>query len=102
VSTFVLKGDVSRDVAALFVEQLASVTSEDAPLTLDMREADVEDTHVTALLIEGIRQAALRVKSVQLLEPPQVLAHGLYRVGALAPTTAIHVVDPRSEIPTSS
>lgn len=102
MTTLALKGEVGRDIAALFVEQLASLTTADAPLTLDMCEADVEDAQVTALLIEAIRQAALKVKSVQLLEPPQVLAHGLYRVGALAPGTAIHVIDPRSEIPTSS
>ncbi len=102
MTTLALTGDVDRDIAALFIEQLAGLTTADAPLTLDMAEADVEDAQVCALLIEAIRQAALKVRSVQLIEPPQVLAHGLYRVGALAPGTAIHVVDPRSEIPTSS
>jgi anti-anti-sigma regulatory factor len=101
MSRLVLKGLVGREVAALFTEQLAGLGPADAPITLDLSEADLEDGVVTAALVDGLRQAASRAGSVQLLSPPQVLAHALYRVGALGSGT-IHLVEPRFELATSS
>ena len=95
MSRLVLKGLVGREVAALFTEQLAGLGPADAPVTLDLSDADLEDGVVTAALIDGIRQAASRTGSIQLLEAPQALAHGLYRVGALGAGT-IHLVEPRT------
>jgi len=101
MSRLVLRGLVGREGAALFGEQLAGLGPADAPAVLDLSEADIEDGAVAASLVDAIRQAAVRAGSVQLLGPPQVLAHGLYRVGALSGGT-IHLVEPRDEIGTSS
>ncbi len=102
MSTFRLEGEVEPDVAALFAEQLAQVTQEDLPLTVDLSEADIEDGRTCATLVDAIRHAAARIGGLQLIEPPQVLAHCLYRVGALPEGGPIHVVGPREEIGTSS
>lgn len=96
-----LEGEVCPDVAALFVEQLAQLHTEDAPVTVDLSEAEVVDAATCALLVDALRQTARRLGGLQLLEPPQVLAHGLYRVGALEGGT-LHLVSPREELGTSS
>jgi ABC-type transporter Mla MlaB component len=100
-SHLTLKGTIERDIAALFIEQLSSFSKEDAPLVLDLEEAEIEDASVAAMLVDYLRQTAARVGSVQILRPPQVLAHGLYRIGALGPSS-IQLVEPRSELGTSS
>lgn len=101
MTTLTLKGQLERDVAALLIEQLAGLGREDAPLTLDMGEADIDDAGVATILVDHIRQTAQRVGAVQILRPPQVLAHGLYRVGALGMST-IELIEPRQEIGSSS
>lgn len=102
MSTLRIEGEIEPDVAALFAEQLAQMTKDDAPLTLDLSEADVEDARSCAALVDAIRAAAARLGGLQLVEPPQVLAHTLYRVGALRAGGVIHVVSPREELGTSS
>lgn len=97
-----LKGTVDRDIAALFVEQLASLSLEDAPVEIDLEEADIEDGPICAVLVDHLRQAAYRVGTVILFRPPQVLAHALYRIGVLGPRAVIQVVEPREELGTSS
>jgi len=96
VTTLSLKGVVDADVAALFMEELAGLSMMDAPLTIDMREAKLEDATLIGALVDQIREAAARAGRVQLLEPPQVLAHNLYRVGALDGDSNIQLVDPRT------
>jgi anti-anti-sigma regulatory factor len=102
VTTLTLKGVVDYDVAALFLEELAGLGLMDAPVTIDMREAELEDATLIGALVDQIRQAAARAGRIQLLEPPQVLAHNLYRVGALEGDSTIQLVDPRDEIARSS
>jgi ABC-type transporter Mla MlaB component len=97
-----LKGTVDRDIAALFVEQLAGLAREDAPLNIDLEECDIEDASIAAVLVYHIRQCAHRIGTVILFRPPQVLAHGLYRIGALGPRAVIQVVEPREELGTAS
>ena len=54
MTTLSLKGVVDADVAALFLEELAGLSSSDAPVTIDMREAELEDaTLIGALEIDG-------------------------------------------------
>jgi ABC-type transporter Mla MlaB component len=93
-----LAGDVGRDVALLFVEQLAGLERSDAPVELDLEDAELEDARVVALLVDGVRQAAHRTGAVRLLRPPQTLAHALYRVGALGAGGGLEVVEPREEL----
>jgi anti-anti-sigma regulatory factor len=97
-----LKGQIERDVAALFIEQLAGMDREDAPLVLDMGDADIEDSRVATMLVEYIRQTAQRVGHVQILRAPQILAHSLYRVGALGSQSTIELIEPRVELGASS
>lgn len=92
-----LKGQIDRDIAALFIEQLSGFSREDAPLVLDLEEAELDDAAVVAVLVDHLRQAARRVGAIQVLRPPQVLAHGLYRVGALAGST-LQLIEPREEL----
>ena len=102
MATLRIEGEVEADVAALFAEQLAQMTREDAPVTLDLSEADVEDAKTCATLVEAIRSTAKRVGGLQVLAPPQVIAHTLYRIGALQEGGVIHVVEPRQELGSSS
>jgi ABC-type transporter Mla MlaB component len=95
-----LKGQIERDVAALFIEQLAALGREDAPLTIDMADADVEDASVATMLVDYIRETARRVGSVQIVKAPQVIAHALYRIGAMG--GVIQLIEPRVELGTSS
>lgn len=98
-----LKGDVTIDVATLFAEQLSMLTKSDSPVTIRMSEADLENAEVVSLLVSHVRQAAIRVGRVQLIEPPQVLAHCLYRIGALETGAAtIQLIEPRQEIGTAN
>lgn len=97
-----LKGTVDRDIAALFIEQLASLSLEDAPVEIDLEEADIEDGQICAVLVDHLRQAAYRIGSLILFRPPQVLAHALYRIGALGPRAVIQVIEPRDELGSSS
>lgn len=102
MATLTLSGTIDPAVAALFAEQLAQAEPDEGPLTVNLRDADIEEATVVAVLTDALRQAAARLGSLQVLEPPQVLAHCLYRVGSLGPTSALHVVEPRHEIGTSS
>jgi ABC-type transporter Mla MlaB component len=102
VDRLALKGTIDRDIAALFVEQLATLAREDAPVEIDLEEADIEEAAIVAVLVDHIRQAAYRIGSVVLFRPPQVLAHALYRIGAMGPRAVIQVIEPREELGTSS
>jgi anti-anti-sigma regulatory factor len=97
-----LKGTVDRDIAALFTEQLASLAREDAPVSIDLEEADIEDAALAATLVDHLRQAAHRIGALILVRPPQVIAHSLYRIGALGPRAEIQVIEPREELGRSS
>ncbi len=92
-----LEGLLDREMAALLVEQLSELGPEDRPVTLDLTLVDLEDAAVTALLVDALRQTARRVGELKLLRPPQVLAHSLYRVGALGKST-LQLVEPRQEL----
>ncbi|MCK6550324.1 STAS domain-containing protein [Myxococcota bacterium] len=96
-----LTGQVERDIAALFLEQLAAMEREDAPVVLDLEEAEVDDASIATMLVDHIRQTAARVGTVRIIRPPQVIAHVLYRIGALQGST-IQLVEPREELGTSS
>ncbi len=101
MNTITLKGEIEHDIAALFVEQLAALSQEDTPLTIDMSQADIDEAKIVAELVKRIRETAARIGSLTLLEPPQVLAHGLYRVGALGARSNIRLIEPREEIGTA-
>ena len=93
-----IAGVLDEDLAALFAEQLSGLEESCA---IDLSEADLEDASVTAGLIDIIRTTARRISGLTLIGAPQVLAHGLYRIGAIT-DDCVTLVDPREEIGTSS
>ena len=102
MSTLTLSGTVDPAVAALFVEQLSQASPEAGPLSINLRDADIEHADVVATLTEALRETAKRLGSLQVIAPPQVLAHCLYRVGSLGQGSTLHIVEPRQDLPTSS
>ena len=98
MSDLKIAGLLDEDLAALFAEQLSGLEESCA---IDLSEADIEDASVTAGLIDIIRSTARRVGGLTLVRAPQVLAHGLYRIGAIS-DDCVTLVEPRDEIGTSS
>ena len=97
-----VEGLIDRDVAALLREQLSGLSPSKEGNRVDLGEADIEDAVVVSLLIEALRDTAQRLGSLEVVGAPQVLAHGLYRVGALGPNANLRLIDPREELGTSS
>jgi len=70
-------------------------------IAFDLSELDVEDASLCASLAAALRAVGGHAQ-VTLVAPPQVLAHTLYRIGATSGPRAIVIVNPRSELGTSS
>lgn len=97
-----LEGRIEREVAALLGEQLAGFDPSEAPVEIDLHDADIEDGVVTAMLVDAIREAAARIGPVVVAHAPQVLAHALYRVGAVGEGSRVDLREPREELGRSS
>lgn len=95
-----LTGSVEPEVAALFGEQLALLGEADRPIRLDLSDADVEDAVVTSMLAAQLRELAERLGPIEVRGAPQVVAHTLYRIGAL--DARLVLVEPREELGRSS
>ena len=97
-----VEGLLDQDIAALFIEQLSALPQDGSVTRIDLSEADIADAIVVTNLIEALRTTAERLDQLEVFGAPQVLAHGLYRVGALGPAAKLRLIDPREEIGTSS
>jgi hypothetical protein len=103
LTTLSLKGEVEPDIAALFLEQLAQLEPNDAPLTIDFTLAEITEGRIAAMIVDSLRATAKRIGGIELVGAPQILAHSLYRIGALdEATAAIQLIEPRLEIASSS
>ena len=102
MNPFRVEGLLDRDIAALLIEQLSTLTGGEERTRIDLSEADIEDAIVVSSLIEALRTTAERLGHLEVFGAPQVLAHGLYRVGALGPSAKLRLIEPREEIGTSS
>ena len=102
MNPFRVEGLLDRDIAALLIEQLSTLSGEDSVPRVDLSEADIEDAIVMSSLIDALRTTAERLGQLEVFGAPQILAHGLYRVGALGPTAKLRLIEPREEIGTSS
>lgn len=102
MTTLLLTGEITPKAAAHFARELEALTPADAPVTVDLSEAELLNATATATLVRAIRDVASRLSSIHVIEPPQVLAHGLYRVGALGGSSTIHLISPRQELGSSS
>jgi hypothetical protein len=74
-----LKGLVEEDVAALFIEQLAQLTPQDAPIRLELAQAKLANEEVAASIADHIRQTAKRIGAVEVVGAPTALARALDR-----------------------
>ncbi len=96
-TTFRFEGDLEGSAAKKALAQIDGVPAGSGPLVLEMTDAEVEDAQACAALSASIREAAIRIGDVVVLGAPQVLAHTLYRLGALS-SGAIQLIEPRDEI----
>lgn len=62
---------------------------------IDLGELDLDEGIAVAEAVNAVRGLAALWGPVRLLEAPQMLAHTLYKVGALGP--ALQLIDPRSD-----
>lgn len=91
-------GDLLGDRLSALLETLEHLPPETRRLELDLAEADLDDDpNAVATLAAALRRSARRLERLRLHRPPQVLAHTLYRVGALT-DGRLEILDPRSEI----
>jgi anti-anti-sigma regulatory factor len=101
--TIRIVGDLNSSTAEEFAEDLQMLTQNDnGPLTLDLLNLDCDDGIALATCVRVLRELRARRSRVLLRGASQMLAHNLYRVGALEGSRAIELVDTRVDEPTSS
>lgn len=94
-----LAGDIRGaecDCLARFWSQVVQPAA--GSLRLDMTEVTDIDAPAIAILVDLVRQAASLDQPVVVESPPQMLAHTLYKVGALGP---IVIEQPRNDVPSA-
>lgn len=90
----ILGGSVTAATAASWRD--AALAAATVPIdTLDLADLELEDGVAVVEAVNLVTALRDRAGALRLLEPPQMLAHTLYKVGAL--TAGITLVDPRSE-----
>lgn len=99
--TVTVGGEVTTLNAAEFAFQLRDLEVERA-LTLDLSRLDLDDEIALAIAVDSLRELRARVSRLVLKGAPQILGHNLYRIGALAGSHAIELVDMRLDEPSSS
>lgn len=72
-----LSGLIDGDVAALFLETLASLQPADAPVVLELSRARIEDESIAGVVAEAVRQATLRLGQVRVVGAPTSLRRAL-------------------------
>lgn len=95
-----MEGVVSEGDAAELASVLAGLPA-DRPLRLDLGELELRDGVAVACAIDGLRAALARTGRVHLRQPPQMLAHTLYKIGMLDLGT-LSLEDPQAEEPTTA
>ena len=86
--TISVDADISIRNALEFCTELES----EKPSALELSALTVEDGESMALIISAIR----RMQPISVMAAPQMLAHGLYKIGALRSGT-IRLIDPRED-----
>ncbi len=100
-ATVTTQGDLAGARLQTVLDALAGMTKDDRPVTLDLSDAEIEDGAACATLTRALRQTAQALGGELIIVGcPQVLAHTLYRVGALG-AGSIRLVEPRDEIGTA-
>ncbi len=98
-----VEGALEGSSADALAEALAQAEREipPGPLRLDLDGLELLDGVATARAVTALRALLARRGALVLVAPPQMLAHTLYRVGALE-DGRLTVVDTRSEEPTTA
>lgn len=96
-----VQGVVRAAEAAELARLLATAPVSGAGLELDLDELELEDGVAVAEAVNGLRALAARAGPVRVREAPQMLAHTLYKVGALD-RAAIQLLSTRAEEPTTA
>ncbi|MCC7385032.1 MAG: hypothetical protein IT384_24515 [Deltaproteobacteria bacterium] len=81
-SSLTLRGQIDGDVAALFIEQLAQLSSADAPLTIELAQAQLDDAALAPVLADHLAQTAERIGAIHLIGTPSALADEIRRLGS--------------------
>ncbi len=93
--TIRIDGLLDEGQGALFAALLATLPTQEA-LELELAGLEVERPAELVTAVAALRQLAQRCGQIRLRAAPQLLAHNLYRIGALA---QIQLLDPRQEEP---
>lgn len=101
--TLRVEGELSGQEAAALEPALlaAERTLPPGALVLDLDELELVDGVATALAVTAVRRLLACRGALVVLAPPQMLAHTLYRVGALE-DGRLRVEHTRSEEPTTA
>ena len=98
-----IAGELNSLNADAFAADVQRLTEhEDGPLTLDFSNLDCDDGIALATCVSVLRDLRGRRSRLLLRGASQMLAHNLYRVGALEGSRAIELVDTRLDEPSSS
>lgn len=92
-----VEGELGMEGAEALAQRLAQLPP--AAVTLHLWELDVLEGPPVAAMVSALRELAARAPALVLVGAPQLLAHNLYRVGALQGSRAVTLVEPREEEP---
>lgn len=91
----VVSGDVAGPEGATLAEALRALPSA-GEVVLDLADLDLDDGVAVAHLVTGLRALRARCDRLVLVAAPQMLAHTLYKVGALSDPGLV-LVAPRQD-----
>ena len=97
--TVTVKGDLTHfEIAELSKAVSSRLNADIRDLEVNLADCDIDESIALIETINWLRDVLSKGLFVTLIEPPQLLAHDLYRVGHLLPGTKLTLVRPRNEI----
>lgn len=93
---FVLLGDVDADAAGRVAEAFRSEPAGGGAVALEMEDAELTDGLAVTRMVDALRLLLERFNRVRLARAPQMLAHTLYKTGALR-DGRLELIEPREE-----
>jgi anti-anti-sigma regulatory factor len=96
----IIEGDLSVDNAAEFERRMLALKTESGrAIRLNLSGLDIDDGVALATAINALRELRNRSAKIILTGAPQILGHNLYRVGLLAGSRAVELIDMRIDEP---
>jgi anti-anti-sigma regulatory factor len=102
VDRIVIKGEINSHNWVDVRRALAKPAFRGQQLVMDLGQLEIEGGEVLTELVDGLRRLRKTVASLTLTGAPQMLCHNLYRVGALAGSDRIGLIDMRQDEPVAS